>query len=160
MIRSACLFIAALTAFSQPGIDQTPISQLTTTLSQVAITEPGVYKLSDLFTHADRVALVKVISGNTEAYDVAIHKAQVIQGFKELSAGENIYFGPYIGTELGSEYILFLRDTAKAIEPRAKTDGGYGTIRYMEVFDEGYSSMRTSYVCVFEVVDPEKVTFS
>lgn len=150
MIRSACLFITALTAFAQHGIAQSPTSQLKTTPSQVTTTEPGVYKLSDLFTRADRVALVKVISGNTEAYDVAIYKAQVIRGFKGLSAGENIYFGPYIGTELGSEYILFLRDTAKAMEPRAKTDGGFGTIKYMEVFDEGYSSMRTSYACIFE----------
>jgi hypothetical protein len=150
MTFSGRLLITALTASTQLGIAQMPPSQITITPSQTTITEPGVYQLSGLFAHADRVALVKVTSGNTEAYDVAIYKAQVVTGFKGLSAGETIYFGPYIGTELGSKYVLFLRDVAKPLEPKAKTDGGYGTVKYSEVFDEGYSSMRTSYECVFE----------
>jgi hypothetical protein len=135
------LLIIALIAGSRLASAQSP--------SKVTTREPGVYQVADLFTHADKVALVKVISGETEVYDVAIYKAQVVVGFKGLSAGETVYFGPYIGTELGSEYILFLRDNPKAIEPKAKTSGGYGTVNYSEVFDEGYSSMLTSYECVF-----------
>lgn len=145
MIYLTRLLIAVLAAFAQLAVAQTLPTQV-----GMKISEPGVYKLADLFAHADRVALVKVTAGNTEAYDVAIYRAQVVKGFKGLPAGETIYFGPYIGTELGSEYILFLRNTAIAVGPKAKTDGGYGTIRYLEVFDEGYSSMRTSYECVFE----------
>jgi hypothetical protein len=134
------LLIIALIAGSRLGTAQSP--------SKVTIREPGVYQVADLFTHADKVALVKVISGDTEVYDVAIYKAQVVEGFKGLSAGETVYFGPYIRTELGSEYILFLRDNPKAIEPKAKTSGGYGTVNYSEVFD-GCSSMLTSYECIF-----------
>jgi hypothetical protein len=135
------LLTIALIASSQLGTAQSP--------SRVTNREPGVYQVADLFTHSDKVALVKVISGDTEVYDVAIYKARVVEGFKGLSAGETVYFGPYTRTELGSEYILFLRNNPKAIEPKAKTSGGYGTVNYSEVFDEGYSSMLTSYECVF-----------
>jgi hypothetical protein len=125
MTYSRSLLITALIAGAQLVTAQSP--------SKVTTTEPRIYHLADLFTHADKVALVRVTSGNTEAYDV----------------GEAIYFGPYIRTELGSEYILFLRDNPRAIDPKAKTDGGYGKVKYSEVFDEGYSSMLTSYECVF-----------
>ena len=111
--------------------------------------EPGVFQLAHLFSRADRVALVKVVSGTTEAYDIPIYKAQVEKAFKGAAAGETIYFGPYIATELGSEYILFLRDKSNAIAPKTKADVGYGTVHYSEVFDEGYSSMRTAYLCAF-----------
>jgi len=141
MTNRARLLIVALIAGSQLGVAQS--------LSTVTTSEPGIYQLADLFTHSDKVAFVKVVSGNTEAYDVAIYKAQVVKGFKGLSAGETFYFGPFIGTELGSEYILFLRDEPKAIEPKAKMEGGYGTVNYSEVFDDGYSSMLSSYECVF-----------
>ena len=62
--------------------------------------------------------------------------------------GEAVYFGPYVGTRLGSEYIVFLHKVFKPIVPRT-SGGGYGTIQYLEVFNEGYSSMETSYECVF-----------
>jgi hypothetical protein len=140
--------IIAFIAGSKIGTTQSPQATISTPEGS-QLREPGLYQLADLFRHADRVALVKVISGTTEAYEVAIYKAQVVEGFKGLSAGEIVYFGPYIATEIGTEYILFLRDNPKAIEPRAKAEGGYGTVHYWEVFDEGYSSMRISYECVF-----------
>ena len=142
------VLIIAFIAGSGIGTTQSPQASIRTPEGSQP-SEPGIYQLADLFRHADRVALVKVVSGTTEAYDIAIYKAQVVEGFKGLSAGEIVYFGPYTATELGTEYILFLRDTPKAIEPRAKADGGYGTVHYSKVFDEGYSSMRTSYECVF-----------
>ncbi len=142
------LLIVTLIAVSQHGTAQSP--------SKATISEPGIYQLADLFTRADKVALVKVTSGNAEAYDVAIYKARVVEGFKGLTAGETIYFGPYIRTELGAEYILFLRDNAKAIEPKTQADSGYGTVKYSEVFDEGYSSMLTSYECVFNGASPNQ----
>jgi hypothetical protein len=148
MKRLTRFLIIALLAGSKIGTTQTPQATIRTPEGS-QLSEPGLYQLADLFRHADRVALVNVISGTTEAYDIAIYKAQVVEGFKGLSAGEIVYFGPYIATELGTEYILFLRDNPKAIEPRAKADAGYGTVHYSEVFDEGYSSMRTSYECVF-----------
>ena len=61
-----------------------------------------------------------------------------------------IYFGPYLGGRLGSEYIVFLRGATKTIAPKTTSSGGYGPIRYSEIFDEGYSSMETSYECIFD----------
>jgi hypothetical protein len=48
---------------------------------------------SSAFKQADIVALVKVISGNTETYNVAVNKAEVLKNFKGAAAGETIYFG-------------------------------------------------------------------
>lgn len=114
------------------------------------IHEPGIYDLAKLFKQADKVVLVKVVAGDTEAYDVAIYKAEVKKSFKGATAGETIYFGPFLGEKLGWEYVLFLRDVPKPITPKETSSTGYGTIQYSEVFDEGYTSMQISYACVFD----------
>jgi len=119
----------------------------------ITITEPGVYELSDLFKQADTVALVKVVSGDTETYSVAVYKAEIVKSFKGAAVGETIYFGPFLGERLGWEYVLFLRNVAKPIVPKTASNGGYGTVHYSEVFDEGYSSMMVSYECVFDGKD-------
>ena len=115
----------------------------------VTIKEPGIYELADLFKQADTVALVKIVAGDTEAYDIAIYKAEVVKSFKGAAAGETIYFGPYVGERLGWEYVLFIRNVTKPIVPKKTSTGGYGTVHYAEIFNEGYSSMMTSYECVF-----------
>jgi hypothetical protein len=116
----------------------------------VTISEPGIYDLLGLFKHADSVAIVKIVSGDTENYDVAVYKAKVVKSFKGTSAGETLYFGPYVGEKLGAEYIVFLRNEHDLIAPKAAADSSYGRVRYAKVFDEGYSSMETSYGCVFD----------
>jgi hypothetical protein len=121
----------------------------------VQINEPGIYKLAKLFSHADKVALVEVVSGDTEAYDEPVYKARVIRGFKGVSTGTVLYFGRYLGVKLGSEYILFLKDATTAIKPKTK-NAGYGVVSYSRVFDEGYSSMLTSYQCLFKGASPEQ----
>jgi hypothetical protein len=115
---------------------------------EVSVTEPGIYQLASLFKQADTVALVKVVSGDTETYGVAVYKAEVVTSFKGAAAGETVYFGPYVGERLGWDYILFLRNAFDPIKPKTTSKAGYGTIRYAEVFNEGYSSMETSYQCV------------
>jgi len=85
----------------------------------VVVTEPGTYELADLFKKADTVALVKVVSGDTEAYRVPIYKTEVIKSFKGASPGEIVYLGPYVGTRLGWEYVVFLRKVSKTITPKA-----------------------------------------
>jgi hypothetical protein len=117
---------------------------------EVSVTEPGIYQLASLFKQADTVALVKVVSGDTETYGVAVYKAEVVTSFKGAAAGETVYFGPYVGERLGWDYILFLRNAFDPIKPKTTSKAGYGTIRYAEVFNEGYSSMETSYQCVFD----------
>jgi len=116
----------------------------------VTLTEPGVYKIGDLFKEADVVALVKVVSGDTENYNHPVYKGEVIQSFKGLPRGAIVYFGPFRGNKLGWEYILFLRNVTQPITPKTSPTASYGTIGYSEVFNEGYSSMEISSSCVFE----------
>jgi hypothetical protein len=125
---------------------QVTIAQAT---KDVSVQEPGIYELAALYKQADTVALVKVIAGDTEAYATAVYKAEVVKSFKG-SAGQMIYFGPYLGGRLGSEYIVFLRGVTKTLAPKTTSNSGYGPIRYSEIFDEGYSSMETSYECIFD----------
>jgi len=105
---------------------------------------------TDLFKAADVVALVKTVSGDTESYDHAVYKGEVIQSFKGISRGATVYFGPFVGEKLGWEYVLFLRNATKPITPKTTAASSYGTVPYSEVFNEGYSSMQTSYACVFD----------
>ncbi|HSZ63926.1 MAG TPA: hypothetical protein VK828_19155 [Terriglobales bacterium] len=114
------------------------------------IKEPGVYKISDLFKAADVVALVKIVSGDTESYGHAVYQGEVIQSFKGMPRGAAIYFGPFVGEKLGWEYVLFLRNARKPITPKTTATASYGTVPYSAVFNEGYSSMETSYACVFD----------
>jgi hypothetical protein len=122
----------------------------------VTITEPGVYELADLFKQADTVALVKVVSGETDTYNVAVYKAEVVKAFKGSATGETLYFGPYVGTRLGWEYILFLRHPLSPLTRRTPSSTGYGDIHYLEAFNEGYTSLETSYGCVFDGKDVEQ----
>jgi hypothetical protein len=115
----------------------------------VTLAEPAVIDVASLFKQADTVALVKVVSGDAEQYSVAIYKGEVMKSFKGSPAGTSIYFGPYLGQRLGWEYLLFLRNTNKPIAPKTTSASAYGTIQFAEVFDQGYSSMMTSYECVF-----------
>jgi hypothetical protein len=96
------------------------------TTKQVAIREPGIYELANLFKQADRVVFVRVVAGDTEAYDVAIYKAEIVKSFKGGAAGGTLYFGPFLGERLGGEYILFLRDVPKPITPKTSRKSLYG----------------------------------
>jgi hypothetical protein len=86
-------------------------------LQTVEITEPGVYNVSELFKQADIVAVVKVLSGDTENYEHAVYKGEVIKGFKGVPNGVTVYFGPFVGEKLGWEYLLFLRNAGGLADP-------------------------------------------
>lgn len=111
--------------------------------------EPGVVVLAEMVEFADTVALVKIVSGDTESYDVAVYKAAVVESFKGATAGETVYFGPFVGQRLGWEYIVFLRKGDKPLAPRQKSGGSYGTVDYSRIFNQGYSAMEAGYECVF-----------
>jgi hypothetical protein len=132
-------------------------AQLTVTLGGKTIThtEPGVWGLKELFKRADIVALVYVISGDTEAYEdpLTVYKAKVIMGFKGAAKEEILYFGPYTRIEVGGEYVLFLIKEPNPIAPKSTSSFSYGAINYAKVFDEGFSSMKTDYECVFDGKD-------
>jgi hypothetical protein len=122
----------------------------------VTITEPGRIKLADLYKIAEVVAVVRIVSGDSESYEVPIYKAVVLKSFKGASEGATIYFGPFLGERLGSEYTLFLRDLKHSSTPKSGPTGVYGTVNYLEVFNQGYSSMVNSYECVFDRSTPNQ----
>lgn len=141
-----CIFLAAAVVLLRPCkfAAQSQVKTTTTT-----ITEPGSAPLSDIFQHADIVAVVKTISGDAETYEGAVYKSKVIKSFKGAQEGEDIYFGPFIGYRLGWEYVLFLRKGTAPLSPKDTRHVGYGTIPYAEIFMEGYTAMESSYECVF-----------
>jgi hypothetical protein len=122
----------------------------------VTITEPAVMTLANLYKLADTVVVAKILSGDTENYKTAVYKAEVVRSFKGAAAGDTIYVGPYIGDRLGSEYVLFLRNMAQSITPKTTSSASYGSVRYAEAFNEGYSSMAKSYECVFDGRIPDQ----
>jgi hypothetical protein len=80
----------------------------------IEISEPGTVAITELFKQADVVAVVEILSGDSEGYDVTVYKAKVLTAFKGVAAGEQLFFGPFVGYEVGGEYVAFLR--------RAKVD--------------------------------------
>src|SRR4051794_33223083 len=75
----------------------------------VTITEPGRVKVEELWKQADLVAVVKIVSGDTENYPSAICKAKISVPFKGIEKSETIYVRSCNGYGLGNEYLAFLR---------------------------------------------------
>lgn len=123
---------------------------------QLTNREPSIYTLADLFSHADKVVLAQIIAGDSETYDIPLYKAHVIQAFKGASNGDTFFFGPYTGVQIGSQYFLFLENAPTPIAPKSKPGAGFGVVPYLQVFDEGYSSMQSGYQCVFPGAGPEQ----
>jgi hypothetical protein len=98
---------------------------------------------------ADTVAIVEVVAGDMESYDIAIYKAKVIQSFKGALTGQTIYFGPFLGHRLGWQYVVFLKKVADSMSPKNNAPAAFGTVHYSRVFNEGYSSTEINYSCEF-----------
>lgn len=109
-------------------------------------------KVDELFKQADLVATVRILSGDSEHYEVTVYKAEVIRAFKGSANEEKIYFGPYVGYGVGNEYVVFLSNSKKRIA--AKTDSSappYGPVlNFFEVMYGGFSMMPIDYECVFD----------
>ena len=137
-------------ALLAPGLIAQSAS-VTTTSGQATttLTEPAATDVAGLFHAADLVAVVKVVSGDTEHYATAVYKAQVIQAFKGTNPGETLYFGPYVGLRLGWQYVVFLRSMHETLKPTSDTAISYGPLRYYAIFNEGYTAMEAQYECVF-----------
>jgi hypothetical protein len=74
----------------------------------IRISEPGAVSLETLFAQADLVAFVEIRSGDAENYNHALYKASVLKSYKGARENEVIYFTPFIGYGIGSEYLVFL----------------------------------------------------
>ena len=141
---------------SQAALSQSASIAVTSGTETVTITEPAIIKLAQLYKMADMVAVVRVVAGDTESYNFAISKAIVVKNFKGTTDGNMIYFGPYIGDKLGWEYVVFLHNKKELASPKDARNPAYGTVNFLEVFNQGYSSMETSYECVFDGTVPSQ----
>ena len=121
---------------------------------KVTISEPAPVKVEDLMKQADLVAIVHLLSGDTEHSPKAVYKAEVLQPFKGVEKGATIYLGPFIGYGLGEDLLVFLHHSEKGIEPNqpvANSGLSYGPISsFFLVMYEGYSALRIKYDCVFD----------
>lgn len=122
----------------------------------VTTSDPKSVSIESLFAEADAVAFVKVMSGDIENYNDALYKAATTKGYKGLKEKDVIYFAPFIGYGIRSEYLVFLR----------KTDGVIGDIvdknskskmrpydpaqKIHEIMYEGYGIMPVSFECAFQ----------
>jgi hypothetical protein len=124
------------------------------TIVTTTTTEPANVKLEDLFKQADIVAVVKIISGDTEHYSPTVYKTEVVTPFKGVSTGEIVFLGPYAGYRIGWEYLAFLKRSIEKIAPskEAATPGtSYGPLpSFYRIMYEGFSLMESRYVCVFD----------
>lgn len=110
-------------------------------------------KIADLFAQADQVALVEVRSGDSEHYPIAVYKAVVESAYKGTSPGQIVYFGPFLGTQIGGKYLLFLQ-RGKPASATVKNDSPYGDLGSVSrIMYDGYSSLPVSYECVFDGKD-------
>jgi len=120
----------------------------------VTISEPAPVKVGDLLKQADLVAVIRIVSGDTEHYTSAVYKAEVLQPFKGVETGGTIYFGPFVKYGLGGEYLVFLRHSEKGIEPNQPVGVSgldYGPIpSFYLVMYEGYGALPIEYDCVFD----------
>jgi hypothetical protein len=119
----------------------------------VEISEPATVPLANLFAQADVVAVVQVVSGDSESYDAAVYKSKVLTVFKGAQQGQHLFFGPYVGYEVGSQYVVFLR-RANAGPKMNLADArtvSYGTIdTFHLIMFQGYSIMPIRYECAFD----------
>ena len=125
----------------------------------IEISEPGVVALSDLFKQADVVAVVQILSGDSESYDSAVYKSKVLTQFKGTAVNEELYFGPFIGYGVGNEYVAFLRRAKSGPKLKAQrpmqTTIAYGPLEVFHlIMYQGYSIMPVRYACVFGGKDP------
>jgi hypothetical protein len=114
---------------------------------------------ADLFSRSDEVAMVQIVSGETEAYQYSVSdstpwpvcKLKVVDAFKGGRSGDIIFLAPCAGMELDGRYILFL-ETANALSPKPGFgQSSYGVLVHPKrVVDAGYGSMHVEYTCVFD----------
>ena len=114
-------------------------------------------KIENLFAQADQIALVKVLSGDSEHYSTAVYKAIVETDFKGTVKGQILFFGPYTGYSVGTEYLLFLKrgSTQSANIP---TPISYGLLPSVStIMYEGYAALPVGYECVFDGADTRQI---
>ena len=96
---------------------------------------------------------MKILSGDSEHYPIAIYKAIVMNAYKGTTNGQIIFFGPFVSYGVGSEYVVFLKN-GKSVTPTSSGSLSYGSIPIVgTVMYDGYSALEVGYECVFEGQD-------
>ena len=147
LLTSIFLTALALNCFAQEKKEKT----ITITLS-----EPAAVSAPKLFAQADFVAFIEIVSGDAEHYENVLYKAKILIPLKGDKQLREIYFEPFVGYGVGSEYLVFLRNSKKTVKDitveKSKKEGfGYNETEpvYHVMFD-GYSSMSVNYICIFD----------
>jgi hypothetical protein len=124
-------------------------------ITHLSATSIPPVKAEDLFHQADLVAVVRIVSGDSEHYAQTVYKAEVVMAFKGVAPGQTVFWGPNVGYGIGNEYLVFLR-RSEGIAPGQNAEGlGYGNITsFYLVMYEGYSVMPAGYNCVFDGKEP------
>ncbi|MFZ0818816.1 MAG: hypothetical protein WAM91_02020 [Candidatus Acidiferrales bacterium] len=146
--------LAASPCLSQDKPPAKDPSQAKVKTQVVENSEPAPVKLEDLFKQADVVAVLKILSGDTEHYSATVYKTEVVKPFKGVAAGQIVFLGPFVGYRIGWEYVAFLRRTDEKMAPsKEPTSPGttYGPLpSFYHIMYQGYSIMEGSYECVFD----------
>lgn len=110
-------------------------------------------RIDKLYAEADFVGYVQVISGDFKEYSGVVYKAKILKVLKGDPTETEIYFGPFSGYGIGSEYLLFARKTDKTLERHwAQTDRPMipshysATAQYFNIMFEGFGMMPIQYV--------------
>lgn len=108
-------------------------------------------EVDKLYAEADVVALVKVLSGDTESYEDTVYKASVLTNYKG-NVQSILYFGPYTSYRVDSEYLIFLKLSGKqlkSIATKSKTVNYPEAANYLRVMYGGYSILPVGFECGF-----------
>lgn len=155
MLACSLTFLSSLILAQQPKPKSgkpEPKPSSKEVVTTITISEPATVSLRELYVKADLVALVQIRSGDTEHYTSTLYRATVLEGFKGIKKEEVIYFSPYNGYGIGSEYLVFLRKAdgkvGDLIEKQSESTLPYDPVqKYYQVMYDGYSAMPVDYTC-------------
>ena len=82
---SVVLFILGVQA-AQISFGQSITAKTAPPTDSITITEPGIIPLGQVFKTADVVAVVRVVSGDTENYKTAVHRTKAGVGIHRFPA--------------------------------------------------------------------------
>jgi len=127
------------------------------TVVSVGATSIKSVELAALFREADVVAWLHVESADARAFEDAVYRARVLEGFKGAPKDATIYFGPFIGHELGGEYIAFLRNTRRKVGETLRLESSpwpdASDEPLLHIMYAGYSMLPVEFTCVFDPCD-------
>lgn len=110
-------------------------------------------RVDRLYAEADFVGFVQVLSGEFKEYTGAVYRGKILNVLKGSTDETEIYFGPFSGYGIGSEYLLFARKTDKTLDGHwSQADRPMIPLHYpsaapyFTIMFEGFGMMPVQYV--------------